>query len=86
MDDTLCDTVPHYFLCTPKLQSSHVTLCKEAACRAFPVVGIPGTCKSISFLKLHFSKELFRKAILDIAVAIIISLHEGAGNQLYPIV
>lgn len=86
MEDTLCDTAPHYFLCTPKLQSSHVILYSEPACSVFPIVRVPGTCKSISFLKIHFSKQLFKKAILDIAVAIIISLHKGSGNQLHLIV
>lgn len=57
-------------------------------CRAFANCKdslLPGTCKSISFLKTHFSKQFFKKAILDIAVAIIIPLHESAGNQLHPI-
>ena len=89
MEDTLCDTASHCFLCTlPKLQPSCVILYSEATCRAFSSCKdslLPGTCKSISFLKTHFSKQLFKKAILDIAVAIIIPLREGAGNQLHPV-
>lgn len=89
MEDTLCDTASHYFLCTlPKLQPNRVILYSEAMCRAFANCKdslLPGTCKSISFLKTRFSKQFFKKAILDIAVAIIIPLHESAGNQLHPI-
>lgn len=89
IEDAPCDIAFRYFLCTlPKLQPIPVILYSEATCRAFSNSKdslLPGTCKSISFLKPHFPKQLFKKAILDIAVVIIMPFHEGAGNQLHPI-